>query len=418
MRTFYSCLFYLLIPFILVRLIWRANNAPAYRDRWGERFALYNKKFSLNVIWFHAVSVGEAEALFPLVRQIQQQFPDQKILITTTTPTGSARVKAAMPSVEHVYLPYDISFAVNRFMRCFKPKLAVFMETEIWPNLFSVCGKNKIPLYIINARLSEKSASGYRKIPGLVTSTLAHVKLIATQTREDAVRFISVGARPESVQTLGNLKFDIDVSDEIIRQGLQLKVEFFGGRYVWIIASTHKDEEIIFLEIYIKLKQQIPELLLVIVPRHPERFDDVKRLCEQCRLAVVMRTSGQACRQSTDVYLVDTMGELKMFYTAADVAFVGGSMVPVGGHNLLEAAAVGTPVLFGPFMANFKEIAEGVLRQDAAIQCQNDNEIISAIIALHEDPAYSEALADKAKGFVRQNQGAITRIFDNLVQEI
>jgi 3-deoxy-D-manno-octulosonic-acid transferase len=418
MRSFYSCLFYLLIPFILVRLIWRANNAPAYRDRWGERFALYNKKFSLNVIWFHAVSVGEAEALFPLVRQIQQQFPDQKILITTTTPTGSARVKAAMPSVEHVYLPYDIPFAVNRFMRCFKPKLAVFMETEIWPNLFSVCGKNKIPLYIINARLSEKSASGYRKIPGLVTSTLAHVKLIATQTREDAVRFISVGARPESVQTLGNLKFDIDVSDEIIRQGLQLKAEFFGGRYVWIIASTHKDEEIIFLEIYIKLKQQIPELLLVIVPRHPERFDDVKRLSEQCRLAVVMRTSGQACRQSTDVYLVDTMGELKMLYTAADVAFVGGSMVPVGGHNLLEAAAVGTPVLFGPFMANFKEIAEGVLRQDAAIQCQNENEIISAIIALHENPAYSEALADKAKGFVRQNQGAITRIFDNLAQEI
>ncbi len=419
MRAFYSCLFYLLIPFILVRLIWRSSKAPAYRYRWSERFALYNKKFPQNVIWFHAVSVGEVEALFPLAKKIQRQCPDATLLITTTTPTGSARVKAIMQeSVEHVYLPYDIPCAVSRFMQCFKPGIAVIMETEIWPNLFAYCGRNEIPLYIINARLSEKSTSGYQKIPALISQALACVKLIAAQTQDDASRFAAIGAKAETVRTLGNIKFDVEVPSEIIAQGVQLKADLFGGRFVWLIASTHKDEEAIFLEIYKKIKQKIPELLLVIVPRHPERFGEVKKLCEQNQLIVVMRTSCEICHQYADVYLVDTMGELKMLYAASDVAFVGGSMVPVGGHNILEAAAVGTPVLFGPHMANFKEIAEGVLRQDAAIQCQDENEIINAIIALYADSTYRQSLAEKGKAFVRQNQGAITRIFDLLSQDI
>ncbi len=419
MRVFYSCLFYLLIPFILVRLIWRSIKAPAYRHRWGERFAFYNRKFAPNVIWFHAVSVGEAESLFPLVRKIQQQHPDAKLLITTTTPTGSARVKAVMQeSVEHVYLPYDIPCAVSRFMRCFKPRIAVIMETEIWPNLFACCGSNKVPLYILNARLSEKSAGGYQKIPALISPALARVKLIAIQTQDDAQRFVAIGAKTEAVRTLGNIKFDIEVSNDIIEQGLRLKAKLFGGRFVWLIASTHKDEEVIFLEIYKQIKQKIPELLLVIVPRHPERFGEVKKLCEQHQLAVVMRTSGEACHQFVDVYLADTMGELKMLYAASDATFVGGSMVPVGGHNILEALAVGTPVLFGPYMANFKEIAQGVLRLDAAKQCQNKNEIVSAITELHADAACRQAFAEKGKAFVWQNQGAITRICDILNQDI
>lgn len=419
MRVFYSCLFYLLIPFILVRLIWRSIKAPAYRHRWGERFAFYNRKFARNVIWFHAVSVGEAESLFPLVKKIQQHHPDATLLVTTTTPTGSARVKAVMQeSVEHVYLPYDIPCAVSRFMRCFKPKIAVIMETEIWPNLFACCASNDIPLYIINARLSEKSASGYQKIPALISPALAQVKLIATQTQDDAQRFVAIGAKTEAVRTLGNIKFDMDVSNDVIGQGLQLRADLFGGRFVWLIASTHKDEETIFLEIYKEIKQKVPELLLVIVPRHPERFGEVKKLCEQHHLAVVMRSSGEACHQLVDVYLADTMGELKMLYAASDATFVGGSMVPVGGHNILEALAVGTPVLFGPYMANFKEIAQGVLRHDAAKQCQNKNEIISAITVLHADAAYRQSLAEKGRAFVLQNQGAITRIFDMLNQDI
>ncbi|MGZ4996506.1 MAG: lipid IV(A) 3-deoxy-D-manno-octulosonic acid transferase [Methylobacter sp.] len=419
MRAFYSCLFYLLIPFILIRLIWRSSSAPAYRYRWGERFALYKKSFPQNVIWFHAVSVGEAEALFPLAKKIQREYPNVTLLITTTTPTGSARVKAIMQdSVEHVYLPYDIPCSINRFMRCFKPRMAVIMETEIWPNLFAYCGKNEIPLYIINARLSEKSARGYQKIPALISPALACVKSIAAQTQDDACRFAAIGAKTETVRTLGNIKFDVEVSNEIIRQGVQLKAELFAGRFVWLIASTHKDEERIFLEIYKEIKPKIPELLLAIVPRHPERFGEVKKLCEQNQLVVVKRTSGEICRQYDDVYLVDTMGELKMLYAASDVAFVGGSMVPVGGHNILEAAAVGTPVLFGPYMANFKEIAEGVLREGAAIQCQDEGEIINAVTALYVDAEYRQSLAEKGKVFVQQNQGAITRIFDMLSQDI
>jgi 3-deoxy-D-manno-octulosonic-acid transferase len=292
------------------------------------------------------------------------------------------------------------------------------METEIWPNLFAHCGKNEVPLYIINARLSGKSASGYQKIPDLISSALAHVKLIAAQTPDDVSRFIAIGAKTETVTALGNIKFDVEVSSEIIRQGLRLKADLFGGRFVWLIASTHKDEEAIFLEIYKKIKQEIPEILLVIVPRHPERFGEVKKLCEHYQLTVTMRTSGEACRQQDDVYLADTMGELKMLYAASDAAFVGGSMVPVGGHNILEAAAVGTPVLFGPYMENFKEIAAGVLREGAAIQCQAKNEIISAIVSLHADLAYRQLLAEKGKAFVLQNQGASTRIVDLLNQDI
>ncbi len=419
MRVFYSCLFYLLIPFILLRLLWRGIKAPAYRCRWRERFALYNIKFPQGVIWFHAVSVGEAEALFPLIRKIQKQHPDAKLLITTTTPTGSARVKTVMQeTVAHVYLPYDIPDAVNRFMRCFKPKLAVIMETEIWPNLFVYCGKNDIALYIINARLSEKSSRGYQKIPSLVHPALAAINLIATQTQDDAERFIAIGADNEKVLTLGNIKFDVAIPQTTIAQGLQIKADLFRGRFVWLIASTHKDEEAIFLEIYKEIKQKIPELLLVIVPRHPERFADVKKQCEQFQLAVVMRTAGDRVFTETDVYLVDTMGELKMLYAASDVAFVGGSMVPRGGHNILEAAAVGVPVMFGPYMVNFKEIARGVLSHKAAIQCQNKDELINSIVALYEQPVYRNALAEKGMEFVRQNQGAIARICEVLDRDI
>lgn len=419
MRFFYSCLFCLLIPFILVRLLWRSIKAPAYRQRWSERFALYTKKSVQDVIWFHAVSVGEAEALFPLAKKIRQHYPDASLLITTTTLTGSARVQAVMgDSVVHVYLPYEIPGAISRFMRHFRPKMAVIMETEIWPNLFAYCGSHNIPLYLINARLSERSAKRYQKISALIVPALACVKLIAAQTEDDARRFVAIGAKAKSVKVLGNIKFDVDIPSELISQSRQLKADMFRDRFVWLIASTHKNEEAIFLEAYQTIKQKIPELLLVIAPRHPERFTEVKRLAEQYQLAVVVRTSGQICESYTDVYLADTMGELKLLYAAADVAFVGGSMVSVGGHNILEAAAVGAPVLFGPYMTNFKDIAERVLERGAAIQCRNSDEIIVAIVALYVDPAKRQALAEKGKAFVQKNQGAVTRIFNYLAQDM
>jgi len=415
MRYFYSSLFYVAIPFILLRLLWRSIKAPSYRHRWRERFALYHKRYPQNVIWFHAVSVGESEALFPLVKQIQSQHRDSNILITTTTPTGSARVKAVMQNtVIHVYLPYDIPDAISRFMRCFKPKMAVIMETEVWPNLFMACGKRGIPLYIINARLSEKSSHGYQKIPSLVHLALAQVSLVATQTLDDAKRFISIGADSEKVKTFGNIKFDIKVPQKTIDQGIQIKNDLFSGRFVWLIASTHKDEETIFIDLYQELKKKIPELLLVIVPRHPERFSEVKKLCQQQELALVLRTSKEKVSLDTDIYLADTLGELKMLYASADVAFVGGSMVPSGGHNILEAAAVGVPVMFGPYMTNFKDIALGVLAANAAIQCQDKEALVLNLLLLYKNPSYRATLIENAKTFVIQNQGATDKICKTL----
>ncbi|MEC4749386.1 lipid IV(A) 3-deoxy-D-manno-octulosonic acid transferase [Methylomicrobium sp. Wu6] len=411
MFAFYTLLFYLLTPFIMLRLLWRGIKAPAYRQRWNERFGYYHKTYPQDVIWFHAVSVGEAEALFPLLRLLQSRHPDAKLLITTTTPTGSARVQAMfLGKAAHVYLPYDMPFVIGRFLNCFKPRLAVIMETEIWPNLYAACGKQKIPLFLINARLTEKSACGYRRIPSLIRPSLAKVSLIAAQTHDDAERFVSIGAQPETVKVMGNMKFDIDIAEGTIAEGRRLKSAVFGDRFVWIIASTHKNEEALFLDIYPELKAEIPELMLVLVPRHPERFLEVKKLCEERRLNVVMRTSGDNCAAVTDVYIADTMGELKMLYAAADVAFIGGSMVPVGGHNLLEAAAIGVPMMFGPYMSNFKEIAGGVLARNAALQCRTQQDIVSTVLSLYADPDNRSELARRAGAFLQENRGAIAAI--------
>jgi 3-deoxy-D-manno-octulosonic-acid transferase len=419
MRIAYSLIFYLLIPFILLRLLWRSIKAPDYRQRWRERFACYDRILPQNIIWFHAVSVGEAEALFPLIRRLQQKKPHEKIVVTTTTPTGSVRVLAVLgQSVEHVYLPYDTPDIVKRFLRVFKPKLAVIMETEIWPNLFTYCGKNDIPLYVINARLSEKSARGYQKIPALIHSVFDNVKLVATQTQEDAERYIAIGANPNRVKTVGNIKFDIEVPEEIIVEGKQLKESELKDRFVWIAASTHQGEEQIFLDAYKEIKNSIPELLLLIVPRHPERFPEVGALCTQNALTVINRTSKQSCNQEADVYLADTMGELKMLYAAADVAFIAGSMVAVGGHNLLEASAIGVPVLFGPYMANFKEIANKVLAYKAAIQCHDKDDIVRVIRQLHSDMDYRDLLVENGKEFIYQNRGALNRLCEILAEEL
>jgi 3-deoxy-D-manno-octulosonic-acid transferase len=326
------------------------------------------------------------------------------------TPTGSARVKAVLgESVAHVYVPYDLPDAVYRFMQCFKPKLAVMIETEIWPNLFAHCGKNNIPLYIVNARIAARSVANYQKLSALIHPALAQVDLIATQTQADAEHFIAIGGIKDNVKNLGNIKFDVEIAQDTIEQGLRLKADLFNNRFVWLIASTHKDEEAIFLELYPRIKAKIPELLLVIVPRHQQRFAEVKKLCTQ-QLATVVRTDNSVVNAQTDIYLVDTIGELKMFYATADIAFVGGSMVAAGGHNILEAAAVGVPVLFGPYMTNFKEIADGVLKQQAAIQCQTTEAVVQAVLTLYQQPDYRAELIAKGKAFIRDNQGTVLRI--------
>ena len=419
MRILYSVLLYFLIPFIIFRLLWRSIKAPDYRQRWRERFAFYDKHYPHNVVWFHAVSVGEAEALFPLVRRFQDKLPEVRIIITTTTPTGSARVRAVMgQTVEHVYLPYDLPDAVGRFLNCFKPQLAVIVETEIWPNLFAHCGDHNIPLYLVNARLSEKSAHGYQKIPWLIHPVLANVKQILSQSEQDSERFVAIGAQKSQVSTLGNIKFDLEIPETTLSEGKALKSSLFKNRFVCLAASTHNGEELIFMEIYKALKPSIPELLLVVVPRHPERFMEVGKVCEQNGLKMITRTSNQGCTTDTDVYLADTMGELKMLYASADIAFVGGSIVNVGGHNPLEAAAIGVPVLFGPYMANFKQIADKILAQNAAIQCTDQEELTNVIQNLYSDVGYRKLLIGNGKRFVQTNRGVTEKLCEILMQAL
>lgn len=419
MRVFYSSILYLLTPFVLARLLWRGIKAPAYWRRWSERFAFYHHSHRQGVVWFHAVSVGEAESLFPLVRLLLEKRPDSKVLVTTTTPTGSSRVKAVLEEkVEHVYLPYDLPGAVQRFMEHFRPVMAVIMETEIWPNLFSQCRKNNIPLMIANARLSDKSFRRYQKIPSLVHFCLARVNSIAAQTTEDAARFIALGARENGVSVTGNIKFDLDIPEEIRAQGALLKATVFPGRLVWIVASTHRGEDEIFLSCYRQLKQVFPQLLLMLVPRHPERFSEVKNLALREHFRVLLRTEGKPCQQQTDVYVADTMGELKMLYAAADLAFVAGSMVPVGGHNVLEPAALAVPVMFGPHMHNFRDIAKGLLAADAAVQCRDAAELLEQTQVLLGDARQRKRLAVHGQAFVLNNQGALQRVYNKISQNL
>lgn len=411
MRLLYTGLFWLLLPLILLRLYWRGFRAPAYRQRWRERLGIYTRPCPSGVFWFHAVSVGEAEAVFPIIRRMQSLYSGVDFLITTTTPTGSARVQAVLAeTVAHVYLPYDLPCIISRFLDTFDPKLAVIMEKEIWPNLFAQCGARGIPLCIINARLSARSARSYQKIPALVIPALRQVRAIATQTEEDRRHFIEIGASADRIFVAGNLKYDVAIEAETISSGALLKRQLFPDRFVWIVASTHKGEDEIFMAIYRRLKPAMPELLLLVAPRHPERFQEVRRLSESQSLKTVMRSAGGDVSQRTDVYIADSIGELKMLYAAADIGFVAGSMVPVGGHNILEPLAIGLPVMFGPHMMNFKEIAEKVLAVEAALQCHDADGIAAAVLRLYQEPALRDRLSAHGRVFIAGNQGAADRI--------
>lgn len=411
MRHLYSFLLYLLAPLVLLKLYLRGRKAPAYRLRWGERFALFSGSHKKRVIWFHTVSVGETEAAFPLIHNIQTRFPNQPILVTTTTPTGSARVKALFKgSVEHVYLPYDLPDAVTRFLTHFSPSIAVMMETEIWPNLFHQCQQRDIPLLIVNARLSEKSTRGYQKLKQLTGEALGKVTHIAARSENDAERFISLGAPAAKVSVAGNIKFDLKLSTSLRKEAKEIRQSLFLQRPTLIAASTHEKEDEKVLTAFKEIKKAIPKALLVLVPRHPERFDTVAMLCQKEGFSLIKRSDEKPCSKQTDVFLLNTMGELKLFSTAVDIAFVGGSLVPTGGHNVLEPATAGVPVLFGPHMFNFSEIAELLIERGAAIQVEDEQQLAKEIIALFEHPEVRNELGQKGLHFVEKNRGTLEKL--------
>lgn len=413
MKVFYSTLFYLALPLILMRLIWRGFKAPDYFKRWNERFGhISPRRSSQKLIWVHAVSVGEAEACRPLIKGLQQRYPEHQILITTMTPTGSARVKSLFAdTVLHVYLPYDLPFAIKRFLKAMRPEFGIIMETELWPNLILICAEQSIPIVIANARLSARSARGYQKVSKFTHQMLRSIPLIAAQTHSDRDRFVQLGAHKEKVHAVGNLKYEITLPASSMERAEAIRA-LWGNRPVFIAASTHEGEEEKIIDAARKIRGQFRDLLLIIVPRHPERFDRVAALCRRAGLNTLRRSEGKPCSSQIQALVVDSMGELSIFYSTADVAFVGGSLVPHGGHNLLEPAALSRPVITGPHYFNFLEVTKQFLEHQAAIEVKNPEQLADTVIELLKAPQRRAVMGDAGKQLIEQSKGASQRLLN------
>jgi len=410
LRLVYTLLIYAAAPIALLANVWRGVRDPAYRERLGERFG-FTAARAHRSLWLHAVSVGEVQAAAALIRELAKRNPDEPLIVTTATPTGAQRVQALFGErVRHVFLPYDTPGAVRRFLDRIDPKLAIVMETEVWPNLFRECARRGIPLVIASARLSQKSVRGYRWLASLFQDALASGIRIAAQTQADAQRFIGVGANPANTHVIGNIKFDLDVPVDVRERGRALRAAQFAGREVWVAGSTHAKEEDIVLDAHEALRKSHPRALLVLVPRHPQRFDEVKANLRARSIEFVARSSGATVSESTSVLLVDSLGELLMFYAAADVAFVGGSLVPIGGHNLLEPAALALPVLTGPHNFNAPDVARALIERGGAIEVGSAEALATTLAALFEDAAMRERHGAAAVAFVAQNRGALERL--------
>jgi len=401
-RFAYTTLLWLLLPYVFFHLWWRSRKQPEYLDHVAERFGRYPVKADKPVIWLHTVSVGETRAAATLVRSLRDKYPNHQILLTHTTPTGRAASEQLYgDKVMRVYLPYDYPFAVQCFLDHFKPEVGVLLETEVWFNLIYRCKTSGVPLLLLNARLSEKSAVKYARFPHLTHEGLHGLDLIAAQTEEDALRLAGLCGR--AVSTMGNLKFDIEPPAEMIELGARLR-ESFGNRSIFLAASTREGEE----ELLLATLQDIANknLLIVIVPRHPQRFDEVANLIQQYGFRMQRRSANEAVQPDTQVVLGDSMGEMFAYYAACDIAFIGGSLLPFGAQNLIEASAVGKPVLIGPHTYNFAQATELAIASGAAIQVSDANELIAQLIRLMNDVVTSGTMAQAGTRFVAANQGA------------
>jgi len=421
-RTLYTLLFHLGLPLVAIRLWLRARKAPAYARRIGERFAINLPAMQPGGIWVHAVSVGESIAAAPMIRALLERYPQLPITVTCMTPTGSERIQALFagePRIQHCYLPYDLPWAAARFLERVKPRLGVIMETELWPNHIHQCAKRGIPVALANARLSARSAKGYARFAGLPRPMLEEMSLIAVQTEAEAERFRLLGARPECVEVTGSIKFDLSIDPQLPIKARDLREQWQAlERPVWIAASTHEGEDEILLSAHRQLLASYPNGLLILVPRHPERFNSVFQLCQREGFATVRRSSGEPVVAQTQVLLGDTMGELLFLYALADIAFVGGSLVPNGGHNLLEPAALAKPVLSGPHLFNFLEIA-AKLRDAAALEEVDDVQGLAvAVQRLFELPQDAQRMAQAGLTVMQLNQGALQRLLDGLARLI
>lgn len=415
LRSVYTALLYLLAPMALAGTALRGLRDPAYRDRLSERFGFTRAVAPADVerrIWIHAVSVGEVQAAAPLVRALLKKYPRHSFLITTATPTGAQRVRALFSdSVAHAYLPYDLPGAVRRFLDRVQPSLAIVMEREIWPNLFGECERRRIPLLLASARISERSAVRHRKFAALFGEALSRNVTVAAQTAPDAERYRAIGAR--HVLVTGNVKFDIEVPQAAREAGEQLRLAQLANRPVWVAGSTHDGEEQQVLAAHRLVIAQRPDTLLVLVPRHPNRFDAVRAWLKSEQIDFVARSRNESVTPTSSVLLVDTLGELMMFYAAADIAFVGGSLIStVGGHNLLEPAVLQRPILVGPHNFNAPDIAQLMFDRGAARRVNSAEQLAAAILDLYRNAPARAEMGAKASAIVAENRGALNRVME------
>jgi len=419
-RFVYTVLHLLAMPLILVRLVWRARLNRDYLDCLHQRFGFGAPDPRARApIWIHAVSVGEAQAAVPVARALVERYPQHPLLFTTTTPTGRDRVRQILGgTVEHRYVPYDLPWLVGRFLDRVRPRAVIVMETELWPNLFAACAARGIPLVLANVRLSERSARGYRRVGALSAGMLACVNAIAAQSQADAARMLALGADAAAVQVTGSIKFDLHLPASLREQAQVLRREFGTERSVFIAASTHEGEDVQVLDAFARILRAIPRCLLVLVPRHPERFAAAAALSRKRGYATATRSRPPRRYDDVDVFVGDSMGELPLFYAASDVAFVGGSLVPTGGHNMLEPAALGLPVLFGPHVFNFSEISRMLLDVGAAWQVADARALGERALALLEDANLRHNVGDRGRQFVERNRGALERLMTIIDQQL
>jgi len=419
-RTLYTILTCLLLPLFFVRLLWRARKAPAYLQRWGERLALYGATLRPPgpCVLFHAVSVGEVHAAQPLVEALLQQRPDVRVVMTCTTPTGSARVRALFGDrVQHSYLPYDLPGAIHRFLEHFSPRTLVLLETELWPNLLHQCRVRGIKVLLANARLSGRSFERYRKHATLTRAMLQHLDAVAAQAAADGERFVLLGLPRARLRVDGSLKFDVSIDADKVARARNLR-QTWQGRPVWIAASTREGEDAQVLEAHRLLLRRRPELLLVLVPRHPERFATAVAEAGAAGLRVQRHGSNETVLAETQVLVGDTMGNMYFYYGLADIAFVGGSLVDTGCQNLIEPAAVGLPVLSGPSLYNFQTVSE-LLREAGGMTVVADaSALADAVLALLQDPARGLTMGRQALAVVERNRGATARLLQSVLQTL
>jgi 3-deoxy-D-manno-octulosonic-acid transferase len=411
-RFWYSCLLTLALPFVPLKLLWRGLKQPAYLSHWPERFGFYRQKIIAPVIWLHCVSVGETRAAEPLIKALTIAYPQHDILLTHGTPTGRDTSLALFGGkITSVYLPYDYNFAVKKFLRYFKPQIGLIMETELWFNLIAACKKHKIPLLLVNARLSEKSLNGYQKLGNLVQTGIKNLSAIAVQGLDDAANFKGLGAN--TVNVFGNLKFDVKPPASAVVLGKELREHFGENRTVFLAASTREGEEELIIDAVKDL-----DILTVIVPRHPERFDEVADLLNKHYLKFMWRSDLQVKTQDNHEVAAKTvppdcqfvignsMNEMFTYYGASDFTFIGGSLLKFGGQNLIEAAAMGVPILIGPHTFNFKEATKTAIRMGAAIRIKDVTSLRENIIALMQNEKKCQKMQRAALNFSATATGA------------